>query len=122
GKIVLMSQYNKFGRSEYQYKEFAPEKDYLAIKEEIKATNDAWKKSLEITGFTQNTLPLELEKNGAVAVALNYWTGIMGTNRIFGAKTKNIPMIYISNEDYGLMYRLAQNGNAPKLKLNTQSK
>lgn len=122
GKIVLMSQYNKFGRSEYQYKEFAPEKDYLAIKEEIKAANDAWKKSLEITGFTQNTLPLELEKNGAVAVALNYWTGIMGANRIFGAKTKNIPMIDISNEDYGLLYRLAQNGNAPKLKLNTQSK
>lgn len=121
GKIVLMSQLQNYGRSDYQYKEFATEESYAKITEEKKQAADAWKKSLEFTGFNNNTLPLELEKNGASAVAISYWTGIMGANRIFGAKTKTIPMIDISNEDYGTLYRLAQAGKAPKLTIDVKS-
>jgi carboxypeptidase Q len=121
GKIVLMSQNQNYGRSDYQYKEFATEESYSKITEEKKNAADAWKKSMEFTGFTNNTLPLELEKNGAAAVAISNWAGIMGANRIFGAKTKNIPMIDISNEDYGLLYRLAESGKAPKLNIDVKS-
>lgn len=46
----------------------------------------------------------------------------MGANRIFGAKTTKIPMIDISNEDYGMLYRLASKGTAPKLTIDAQSK
>lgn len=122
GKIVLMSQKQNYGRSDYQYKEFGTEETYKKITEEKKTESDVWKKSLDLTGYNNNTLPLLLEENGAVAVAISNWTGIMGANRIFGAKTKNIPMIDIANEEYNQLYRLAENGKAPKLSIDVKSK
>lgn len=122
GKIVLMSQRQDYGRSDYQYKDFGTEETYAKITEEKKAAADNWRKSIEKTGYNNNTLPGILEDNGAVAVAISYWTGIMGSNRIFGTKTKNIPMIDIGNEDYGQLYRLAENGKSPKISINVQSK
>jgi hypothetical protein len=74
------------------------------------------------TGYDNNTLPEALEKAGAAGIAISNWTGIMGANRIFGAKTKNIPMIDIAVEDYGMLYRLALNGKKPTIKVNAQSK
>ncbi len=122
GKIVLMAQNQKFGRSDYQYKEFGTTELYEKVQKEREADNKAWDASMKVTGYNANTLPEALEKAGASAVAISYWTGIMGANRIFGAKTTKIPMIDISNEDYGMLYRLASAGNTPKLKIDVQSK
>lgn len=122
GKIVLISQHQNYGRSDYQYKEFGTEETYTKITDEKKIQSDAWKKSMEFTGYNNNTLPAYLEENGAVAIAISNWTGIMGSNRIFGAKTKNIPMIDIANEEYQQLYRLASSGKSPKLSIDVQSK
>jgi len=122
GKIVLISQNQRYGRSDYQYKDFAKEDLYKKISQTKKTEAEAWANSIKVTGYTNNTLPEVLEKNGAAALAISNWTGIMGANRIFGAKTKKIPMLDISNEDYGMLYRLAANGVYPKLKVDTQSK
>jgi hypothetical protein len=48
--------------------------------------------------------------------------GIMGANRIFGAKTSKIPMVDIDVEDYGMLYRMAEKGAQPKIKIDAQSK
>ena len=122
GKIVLISQNQNYGRSDYQYKEFATEASYQKITEEKKIQSEAWKKSMDLTGYNTNTLPLYLEENGAVVIAISNWTGIMGANRIFGAKTKNIPMIDIAQEEYNQLYRLAEKGKKPSLSVNVQSK
>lgn len=122
GKIVLMSMMQQFGRSDYQYKEFATPELYEKITKEKAAATAAWNKSISISGYSSNTLPELFENNGAIAVVISNWTGIMGANRIFGAKTKKIPMLDFSVEDYGILYRLAANGKAPTLTINTQSK
>ena len=122
GKIVLMSPNQKFGRSDYQYKEYGTEELYDKVTKERKAENEAWANSMKATGLNNNTLPKALEENGAAAIAISNWTGIMGANRIFGAKTDKIPMLDISNEDYGMLYRLAEHGKAPKLTVSVQSK
>ncbi|WP_333663429.1 M20/M25/M40 family metallo-hydrolase [Chishuiella changwenlii] len=122
GKIVLITQNQRYGRSDYQYKEFGREELYKKVTETRKAEAEAWANSIKLTGYTNNTLPEVLEQNGAAAVAISNWTGIMGANRIFGAKTKKIPMLDISNEDYGLLYRLAESGTTPKLTVNAESK
>ena len=122
GKVILMAQNQRYGRSDYQYKEYGTEELYDKVTKQRKADNDAWANSIKLTGYNANTLPVVLEENGAAAVAISYWTGIMGANRIFGAKTTKIPMLDISNEDYGMLYRLAENGNAPKITVDAQSK
>lgn len=122
GKIVLMSQYQRTGRPDYQVKEFALPENYEAYKKQKEQDSEAFRTLVKNTGFDNATLPEALEKAGAAGIAISNWTGIMGANRIFGAKTKNIPMIDIALEDYGMLYRLAKNGKAPKVKINTQSK
>lgn len=122
GKFVLIDQYQRWGRPDYQMKEFATEEDYQMIKDQRKADEDAYKELIKNTGYSKNELPTVFEDAGAAGIVGSYWTGIMGANRIFGAKTKKIPTIDLSVEDYGLLYRLAQHNKAPKIKVYAESK
>src|SRR5690606_36670522 len=47
---------------------------------------------------------------------------LFGANKIFGARSKKVPTLDISLEDYGILYRLAQNGIKPRIAVNTSSK
>ncbi|ANH80185.1 peptidase M28 [Niabella ginsenosidivorans] len=122
GKIVLISQYQRSGRPDYQIKEFAKPELYDKLMKERADDAAAFQQRIARTGYTTATLPEALEKAGAAAIAISNWTGIMGANRIFGARTQKIPTIDISVEDYGLLYRMAVNGQGPKIRINVQSK
>lgn len=122
GKVVLMAQNQKIGRSDDQIKEFATPELYEKLKAEKEEAASSFREYVKKIGYDNNTLPAALENAGAAAIAISNWTGIMGANRIFGAKTKKIPMFDIELEDYGLLYRLAENGKKPRIKLETQSK
>ncbi|KAF5279644.1 hypothetical protein FQR65_LT15339 [Abscondita terminalis] len=122
GKLVLMAQYQRSGRPDYQIKEFATPELYEKFKAQRVKDAEDFRTLIKNTGYDNNTLPEALEKAGAAGIAISNWTGIMGANRIFGAKTKNIPMIDIAVEDYGMLYRLAVNGKKPTIKVNAQSK
>lgn len=122
GKFVLIDQYQRWGRPDYQMKEFATEEDYQMIKDQRKADEDAYKELIKNTGHSKNELATVFEDAGAAGIVGSYWTGIMGANRIFGAKTKKIPTIDLSVEDYGLLYRLAQHNKAPKIKVYAESR
>lgn len=122
GKFVLIDQYQRWGRPDYQMKEFATEEDYQQIKDQRKADEDAYKELIKNTGHSKNELPTVFEDAGAAGIVGSYWTGIMGANRIFGAKTKKIPTIDLSVEDYGLLYRLTQHNKAPKIRVYAESK
>ncbi|MBT8296102.1 MAG: M20/M25/M40 family metallo-hydrolase, partial [Gramella sp.] len=52
----------------------------------------------------------------------SYWSGGFGVNRIFSAYTDEVPTLDVSLEDYGLLYRLAENGNKPVIKVVAESK
>ncbi|MCF3108935.1 M20/M25/M40 family metallo-hydrolase [Niabella sp. CC-SYL272] len=122
GKVVLISQYQRSGRPDYQIKEFASPELYEKMMKERADDAEAFRKAMINTGYTSSTLPEALEKAGAAALAISNWTGIMGANRVFGARTKKIPTIDISVEDYGMLYRMAVNGLAPRIRIHVQSK
>lgn len=122
GKIVLMAQYQKIGRSDEQIKEFATPELYEKLKAEKEQASKDFRDYVKNIGYDNNTLPEALEKAGAAGIAISNWTGIMGANRIFGAKTSKIPMFDIDVEDYGMLYRMAEKGNKPRIKIDAQSK
>lgn len=122
GKFVLIDQYQRWGRPDHQMKEFATEEDYEIIKKQRKDDEDAYNEIIKNTGFKKNDLAKVIEDTGAAGIIGSYWTGIMGANRIFGAKTKKIPTIDLALEDYGLLYRLAEHKKAPKIKVYIESK
>lgn len=122
GKFVLISQPQITGRPDYQWKEYATAESYDKIKTQQAEVTKEWSQRIKNTGYTAKELPKVLEEAGAAGVVMSYWTGIMGANRIFGAETKKVPTIDLSVEDYGLLFRLAENGKAPKINVNAQSK
>lgn len=122
GKYVLISALPPSGRPDYQWKEYATPESYEKIKIERQQIEDAWHTRIENTGYTVKELPKVLEKAGAAGVVMSYWTGVMGANRIFGAQTTKVPTVDLAHEDYGLLYRLAAGGKAPRINVNVQSK
>lgn len=122
GKIVLISMNQLSGRPEKNWEEFATKDLFEKFKKEKADATKAWAASLAKTGLTAKTLPLALENAGAVAVVINNWSQGFGVDKIFGANTTKVPTLDLSVEDYGLVYRLALNGDKPKLKIEADSK
>jgi carboxypeptidase Q len=122
GKYVLLSQPQPTGRPEKNWEEFGRKSSLdglKAIKERIKFN---WEKRILATGFKADTLASILENAGASGVLLSTWTGGWGTHRVFGAKTARMPVLDLSLEDYNLLYRLAEYGDHPVLRVTADAK
>jgi len=122
GKIVLISMNQLSGRPEKNWEEFATKDLFEKFKKEKADAAKAWTASIAKTGLTAKTLPLAIENAGAVAVVINNWSQGFGVDKIFGANTKKVPTLDLSVEDYGLVYRLALNGDKPKLRIEADAK
>jgi len=122
GKIVLISMNQLSGRPEKNWEEFATKDLFEKFKKEKADAAKAWTASIAKTGLTAKTLPVAIENAGAVAVVINNWSQGFGVDKIFGANTIKVPTLDLSVEDYGLVYRLALNGDKPRLKIEAESK
>lgn len=122
GKFVMVSAEQPTGRSDANWKEFGTEASIAKMNHERDSLLRAWNQRISKTGFTSKTLPAMLEKAGAAGILTNYWSKGFGVDKIFGANTKNIPTVDISLEDYGLVYRLVQNGTPVKLNIQADSR
>lgn len=122
GKFVMISMNQPTGRPESQWKEYATPESFEKMKAEKEAATKAWAERLSKTGLDRQTLPQALEKAGAAGILMSYWSGGYGVNKIFGAYTKKVPTIDISLEDYGMLYRMTENGDVPTIRVNAESK
>lgn len=122
GKLVMVSQYQASGRPEYNWKEFATPESFEKMQKESKEASEKWQNSIKATGETSRTLNAKLESAGAAGIVSSNWSRGFGVNKIFSAGTKKIPVIDISLEDYGQLYRMALNNAKPRLKIVANSK
>ncbi|MEZ4377111.1 MAG: M20/M25/M40 family metallo-hydrolase [Gemmatimonadales bacterium] len=66
--------------------------------------------------------PKEWPKTVGVAAMLgNNWSNYPGIDKVFGSPKDQVPTIDVSCEDYGLLYRLAENGQHPRVRLYSES-
>jgi carboxypeptidase Q len=122
GKFVMISQLQATGRPEYNWEEFATEESLAKMQEIKEADSKAWRERIRKTGYGRRTLPVVLEEAGAVGILSSYWSNGFGVNKVFGAYTKETPTIDIGLEDYGLLFRLIESGQNPKIKVTSESK
>lgn len=122
GKLVMISMPQATGRPDYNWEEFATEKSLEKMKADREEQQKAWREKINTTGYNSRGLPEALEKAGAAGIITLYWSQGFGANKIFSASTKKIPTIDLSLEDYGMVYRLAESGNKPKLRIVAESK
>ncbi len=122
GKFVLVSMNQPTGRSDDNWQEFAKPASFDKMKAEREAERDAWRERMKRTGYTTRTLPRALDSVGAAGVISNTWSSGFGVDKIFGAYTKRCPSVDISLEDYGLLYRMAEAGEKPRISIYADSK
>ncbi|MCC4214005.1 M20/M25/M40 family metallo-hydrolase [Leeuwenhoekiella parthenopeia] len=122
GKFVLISMPQPSGRPDENWEEWATPESFEKMKTEREALNDAWNARIKATGYSSRELPKILEKAGAAGVITSNWSRGFGVNKVFSAYTDKIPMVDIALEDYGLLYRLADYGDKPVIKVVAQSK
>ncbi len=68
-------------------------------------------------GGAAGRLNARLEAAGVAGILQSNWSQGWGVNKIFGAGTRTTPVVDVSCEDYGLIFRLAQNRQGPVVEL-----
>ncbi|MBZ9729932.1 M20/M25/M40 family metallo-hydrolase [Salegentibacter sp. JZCK2] len=122
GKFVMISVNEPTGRPPYNWEEWATEKSWKNMQQSIREADSLWRNRIQKTGYGYRELPKALEKAGAAGIVTSNWSHGFGANKVFGAYTNKIPTIDLNLEDYGLLYRLAENDNAPEIKVVAESK
>lgn len=122
GKFVMVSMLQPTGRPDYNWEEFAKPASFEKMKKEREAQTDLWNSNMSRSGYNSRTLPVALEAAGAAGIVTSNWSRGFGVNKIFGARTENIPTVDLELEDYGMLYRLVNSGNKPKLNIVAMSK
>ena len=122
GKYVMISMPQPTGRPDRIWEEFGTKESIAKMNRERDSLTVAWNNKIKATGLSVNSIPSELENAGAVGILTSFWSREYGANKIFGARSKKVPTLDISLEDYGILYRLAQHGIKPKISVETSSK
>ena len=129
GKFVMVSFAQPTCRPLDNWREFAP--DTAMVNEMIRersAAQRAWNERVQIatgdstTGAANRRLPFKLAEAGARGLFTHNWSNGWGVDKIFNARPgQTIPSIDLSCEDYGLVFRLAENGQGPVVRVQAQS-
>jgi hypothetical protein len=122
GKFVLISMPQPTGRPDKDWEEFATKESFEKMKAARDTLRHRWEARTKKAGLDQKKLAQALENAGAAGIIASNWSRGYGVNKIFDANTKKIPTIDLSLEDYGLVYRLTENGGNPVIRLVAEAK
>jgi carboxypeptidase Q len=130
GKFVLISAPQPTCRPDDNWQRWADTASFVRMRSERAASIAAWNARVGRTASPADSTPAlaaralsqKLERAGAVAVVTNLWSSGWGVDRIFFARTQQIPTVDLSCEDYGLVFRLAQNNQGAVLRLQAESR
>lgn len=122
GKFVLISFPQPTCRPDDQWQELAAPGSFARMDSARSATRRAWVLRQQRTGYSpgrgSGTLGRRIGEAGALGVIASNWDNNgWGTRRIFGDLGQNVPGIELSCEDYGLVFRLAENHQGPTVRL-----
>jgi hypothetical protein len=62
-----------------------------------------------------------LEEAGAAGILTSRWSGGWGVNKVFDAGTQRVPAIDVSCEDYGMLFRMAEAGQSPRIRVRAET-
>ena len=118
GRIVLASHAEPTCREPQALQQLAKPETFANLREERGNRMGAWAQRLRMLGSSPHR---RLEEAGAVGVVTSRWSEGWGVNRIFDADTRKAVSIDLSCEDYGLLYRLTENEQGPRLRINAET-
>jgi carboxypeptidase Q len=124
GKWVMLSYPQPTCRSNDQWVEFQQSGSGQRMSDARQQGNDRWDQSLTVLrsllGGT-TAIHAAIEQAGAAGIVTSEWPGFPGVTRIFDADNRATPTFELSCEDYGLLYRLAENVQQPVVRVTAEA-
>jgi len=121
GKFVLVSMLQPTCRPDDNWERFALPESFERLKKARTDAQSAWQRRVGATGYGTGLgtglLGVRLEEAGAAGVIASNWSRGWGVQKVFDSRTTKVPSLDLSCEDYGLLYRLAENKQGPKLRV-----
>lgn len=117
GSFVLLSAPEPTCRPDDNWEEYARPGGLDRMRAERQAMQAAWAARISATGMSDRELATRLGEAGAAGILTSRWSRGWGVQKIFGAWTERAPTLDLSCEDYGLLFRLAENGQGPVLRV-----
>jgi hypothetical protein len=118
-KFVAISFAEPTCRPNRQLQEFAVTPQWFnSFREERDNARQRWNQRVNAIARSANNLRAQLEAAGARGILQSNWSQDYGVNKVFSTNIERIPTIDLSCEDYGLVFRLAQNNQGPVVRLN----
>ena len=122
GKFVLVDMAQPTCRPDDNWEQWATAESFARMRAERDTARARWQARVRRTGYAVSlgtgTLGRRLEQAGAAGVIQSRWSNGWGVNKVFDSKNlQGAPSIDLSCEDYGLVYRLAENNQGPVLRV-----
>ncbi|HWA40740.1 MAG TPA: M20/M25/M40 family metallo-hydrolase, partial [Gemmatimonadales bacterium] len=123
--FVLTSFPQPTCRPDSSFREFARPATWDRMVAERTAGRDAWTARLNRMGGTA-VVQRELDRAGVKGILTNNWSQGWGVDKVFSAGTfksplEKTPVLDVSCEDYGLLFRLAQRDQGPTVRLEAEA-
>lgn len=118
GKFVLLSMGEPTCRPDENWERLARRESFDRMRAERDSARREWTARISRAG--RGLIPA-LETAGAAGVLTSLWSAGWGVNKVFDAATRRIPMLDVSCEDYGLLFRLAERNQGARVRLDARS-
>ncbi len=130
GNFVLVAAAQPSCRPMENWEEFGLPESVERIEEQRAEATRAYNERVASTGLgaggntpqqraaaARRELIARLDAAGAAGIVQSNWSNGWGVNKVFSASTERVPTVDVSCEDYGLLFRLAENGQGPRVRL-----
>jgi hypothetical protein len=125
GKFVLISMVQPTCRPDDNWERFATPESFARLRAARGEAQVQWNTRLQKTGYGTGlgtgSLGVRLEQAGVAGVIASRWSNGWGVQKVFDAQTTRVPSLDIGCEDYGLLYRLAENNQGPRMRVRAES-
>jgi len=121
GKFVLISMPQPTCRDDASWREGTDSMTFERMRQARTQAMQAWNNRVRNTGYATGlgtgSLGRRLEQAGAAGVIASRWSNGWGVNKVFNTLNNTAPGIDLSCEDYGLVFRMAEKGQNPTLRV-----
>jgi len=121
GRFVLMDPYPVTCRPIENWQAWARPSTLQRVSEEVARADSAWAHRVAGARLGQGELLHLAGALGAAGLLTNDWTGGWGTEYVHMAMTPTAPVLNVTCEDYGLLFRLAERGQGPRIRVDARA-
>jgi hypothetical protein len=121
GKFVLISFPQPTCRPDDSWEKWGTQATTDSMKAQRTAALQAWQQRVQRTGYLGPLLSRRLDAAGVAGIISSTWSQGWGVDKIFATQTDRAPVVDVSCEDYGMLFRLAQNNQGPIVELTAES-